>query len=760
MATQLEVIQKFMKSLDTHTLTKKSNETSDAFATRIIDAAVKACSNFGGAQAVIKQMLADYQTAGDATTFLKNFCGIDLSNKDTGAITGADAGGSTVKTCKSIVPESSAVTDWVAPKSGSSTTISGLKVNWPTVGANGKNFTAEEKFILKGLNSEWIKQALKLAKDSYGIDFNTSGAYVKTIDVKFENNSTNGVQASTSRTDPNNDGKIDSLMLTVNMHYYSKIDTTSPDGATEDATWLDRTISHELIHAIMATNVYQYDYIPSFVKEGLAELVHGIDDDNPSGIKKMAGNVAYLKQALSLADFSNIKISGVPNPTYAAGYMFMRYLAKQALVRGKDIVNKTANKKITGTALNDTINNLSGGTKVTIVGGAGNDSIRNSANASIIGGAGDDTIINTDLGDKATLLGGDGKDYITTYNADSVSIDGGQNNDMIELRGSGKKITVTGGAGDDTVFIAGGTALVKYVSGNDSIAGFNADSTLQIGDGTGTYTSATSGNNLILTVGSYKVTLQGAAKLSTVNIVGKKVSSTGKNISDSKSNTLITGTAYADTIYSTGSKVTINALGGKDSIHNRGANASINAGADDDKIYNAGTNVKIVGYTGNDDIDNRGATVTIDAGADDDKIYNTGKKVTILGGDGLDTIRNYGSNVSIHGGAGNDRIYNYASSAVTLQGGAGNDSLWGGTGKDTFIYASGDGKDVISGFGSNDLLKITGTFSASYNSSAKSIAFKVGKASNAITLKDFGTTTTFHVNDTTYQLSSGKLTQK
>ena len=36
MATQLEVIQKFMKALDTHTLTKKSNETDAAFATRIL----------------------------------------------------------------------------------------------------------------------------------------------------------------------------------------------------------------------------------------------------------------------------------------------------------------------------------------------------------------------------------------------------------------------------------------------------------------------------------------------------------------------------------------------------------------------------------------------------------------------------------------------------------------------------------------------------------------------------------------------------
>ena len=160
------------------------------------------------------------------------------------------------------------------------------------------------------------------------------------------------------------------------------------------------------------------------------------------------------------------------------------------------------------------------------------------------------------------------------------------------------------------------------------------------------------------------------------------------------------------------------------------------------------------------DITSRDSYILITGSAYDDTIANSGAGVTIIGGKGDGVITNTGTKVTISGGAGNDRIYNYASSVVTLQGGAGNDTLWGGTGKDTFIYASGDGKDVISGFGSNDLLKITGTFSASYNSSANSIAFKVGKASNAITLKDFGSTTTFHVNSTTYQLSGGKLTQK
>lgn len=96
MATQLEVIKAFMAALDTTTLK----------GTAALDEAIQACSNFSGIQAVITKMKSDIAATNNAEKFLKDYCGIDLSNTDTGAITGADAGGSKVKTAASIVPES------------------------------------------------------------------------------------------------------------------------------------------------------------------------------------------------------------------------------------------------------------------------------------------------------------------------------------------------------------------------------------------------------------------------------------------------------------------------------------------------------------------------------------------------------------------------------------------------------------------------------------------------------------------------------
>jgi Ca2+-binding RTX toxin-like protein len=62
----------------------------------------------------------------------------------------------------------------------------------------------------------------------------------------------------------------------------------------------------------------------------------------------------------------------------------------------------------------------------------------------------------------------------------------------------------------------------------------------------------------------------------------------------------------------------------------------------------------------------------------------------------------------IRGTAGNDTV-NYATSAdEKIYGGTGNDDLWGGGGSDTYIYALGDGSDIIneSGWTTNtDVLK-------------------------------------------------------
>lgn len=150
---------------------------------------------------------------------------------------------------------------------------------------------------------------------------------------------------------------------------------------------------------------------------------------------------------------------------------------------------------------------------------------------------------------------------------------------------------------------------------------------------------------------------------------------------------------------------------------------------------------------------------------------------TIYGGRGKDALTGNSSNDLIYGGKGKDSLYGSAGDDSLfgdkgndiLTGGAGDDSLWGGKGNDTlygddgsdmFFYSKGDGKDVIFGFDSTDMLEITGeTFSSTYNSSKGEIYFKVGSTNRAITLKDFSVSS-FNINGDSYQINGSTLIKK
>ena len=123
------------------------------------------------------------------------------------------------------------------------------------------------------------------------------------------------------------------------------------------------------------------------------------------------------------------------------------------------------------------------------------------------------------------------------------------------------------------------------------------------------------------------------------------------------------------------------------------------------------------------------------------------KADTLDGGAGDDIIDGGKGNDKLYGGDGDDLIYC----------GAGNDSLWGGDGANEFIYSSGDGKDVIFGFTSDDVLTLDDISftSATVTGKGTQVALKLG--SGSVTFKDFASDTEFHIGDDTYQVvASGK----
>jgi len=355
--------------------------------------------------------------------------------------------------------------------------------------------TTDQRTIVAGLFKWWAKECLKLNEESYGISFNSSMAMVKEIGLYFYDSKGNGNTLATV-WNWSSGSKTTQLMLNVNMNYYSGIAANNFDGESSGTSaLLDRTLAHEFTHAVMASNLSYFNSLPQFIKEGMAELTQGIDDERGANIFALAADSSKLDTALSLSNTG----TGTAE-AYSGGYMFMRYFARQAALQtlfdGVDTV-PVDNPLKTGTAGADSIKNTLDGATINALGG--NDTVDNTgASVSISGGAGNDLIIND--GFNVTIDGGTGADSISGYFYDST-IDGGAGNDLISLNS------------DST------DNLILYTKGegNDIIYGFNENSTLSISGSS--FTSAKSGSNIIVTVGSGKISLIGAATLSTANVV-------------------------------------------------------------------------------------------------------------------------------------------------------------------------------------------------------------------------------------------------
>lgn len=497
--TQNEVIKEFMSVLDT------DNNTDAKIA---LNNAVKSCSSFKTIQSAINQMVKDCKNANDWKTFLRESCGIVLTNDDIGGITGSDAGGDIIKTADTIVPEEGSLLTYKKK----SFTTNGLTF---TLDKSYSKLATNEKFVWNGLYTWWAEESLNLIQESYGYSFEDEDVLANDILVKFYTDSKSDTLAYVSSGFDDNDQL--ELELNVNMGVFSNLDKKNKNGVSKDdsETYLDRTLAHEFTHAIMAAKDESYSYnMPIFVTEGLAELTCGIDDERYDEIIELAQDSSKLKKYLSLT-----KEESTDTYDYAAGFMFFRWLAHQ---NSNMIVNYTDDVTQSGTSGDDKIRNY--GSNVDINAGKGNDYIESYykykdeddnefiiQKVSINGGAGNDTI--TAFSDNITINGGAGNDYIESY-SDGGIVYGDAGNDTLigddfddVLNGGAGKDYLAGGKGKDTLTGGKGADTFVYKSGDgkDIITDYSAEDKIKI---TGKFTASYSGNNVIFKVGKGSLTVK------------------------------------------------------------------------------------------------------------------------------------------------------------------------------------------------------------------------------------------------------------
>ena len=417
MSTSTATMTNFMNVLKLYAY----DTTTDGVA--ILDHAVRTVSHFSSLRDAVDNFVYDMatvtNTAGAHQSLAQN-CGIVLGaaynySVDTGSVTGYNAGNGLIKNAQDIVPEGALLTQVASPASTVTYhTYTGNDGNtfaftlvypssvwevrdddtapydyvygyydtalaqntylqpWQTYydydyyyAVTGQEAVAGVVTMMKGFENFWATEGLKLAYDSYGLDFNG-----KNLHIVFGINGDYQAMTGPTAYDPNRDNYLpaNDIEIEINLPLYAIMDSTDPNGNTNvrggsEQNYFDRTIAHELIHAVMQANGIIKEGMPEFFTEGVAELVHGIDDYDGM----------YTDTILNLATDSNYLASSLPftegtgtHEAYPAGYMFLRYLCRQSLNTQVAFGNGTTPELFGYTGGEEIISGLAAGSQINV----------------------------------------------------------------------------------------------------------------------------------------------------------------------------------------------------------------------------------------------------------------------------------------------------------------------------------------------------------------------------------------------------------
>ena len=569
MSTAVETMQGVIKTL------KKYSESTGFVSVASLDDAVKSVSTVSSLTDLRDKFISEVTSTEKYSVVkerLKEVCGIVLGGEDVGAVTSANAGGSTVKTSESIVPEEGNLSTAELPTPGATIPVT-------YTGADGKSFTFYVKYpdsftaayncesesdylkacdligdsryfqdfsqnglwgisaenltdgvkkILRGLNGWWLRESAKLAYDSLGIDIDG-----KTVLIQLAGGG--GFLGAAAATDGNakNGTPSDVIYVAINLGIFYEIDAENPNGTGGNAkTYLDRVIAHEMVHGVMCTSGTIKDDTPEFFREGIAEFVIGADDENAGhteSIPRLAQDSDTLLKNLAFAE------GYLNTDAYPAGYMFLRYLCKQNLETSAYFIeNSSQTADFNGN--NTVINNISEVHKINYNTTFFNAYSTKDGKDFVIANDEGNLLVIRDAADKTINFVAGGK----TYNGFMTSTSGNVGSTDTEI------FTGVFGANykDNEVFAGkGGSYLWGGFGGNDTLHGGNGADIFYYayGDGNDNFINAENQDSVIV-----------SAKLEQISAA--QIDDNGVNFSFVNGNSLnISGQVESFTLYSEGS---------------------------------------------------------------------------------------------------------------------------------------------------------------------------------------------------------------
>ena len=537
--------------------------------------------------------------------------------------------------------------------------------------AKATNITEAKRAIIRGLNSSWFKATIDLIEESYGLRFDDANTAVHDMNINF---TTYGAVASMgySYYDGHASG---TLTLNINIQYFQNIDVDDENG-------LDTTIAHEFTHAAMEVNIDYFNELPGYIVEGTADLVPGADGRYLNMYDLLIDGKSNLQNS-----FNN---NGNYNDNYAAGFMALRYMAKQ----GSNFSGKSQHQVI-----KDFMHYLD-------VNGARNlDLAINYATGGLF------------TGEKQMTDA-----FMSALNQYGVTNEDQANAFLKEFA----NIEISDRSGGVWIYEKDGDSKFLNFTDCGAITGADAGGTLKNDQSI----VPTLTDNWTLPRSSsltYKgLTIHWPEEFIDVNgTYDLKINTVSGNVA--------VGTADDDIIYNyLSSNVEINANAGNDEINSWGnsENVTVNGGKGDDTLYGEinvfkysdgdgddiiydYTTDKIIqllsGNISNSEIEGTDVILKIGSGSIRLK-YANGKKITVQDPNGNVTSKIYdNSNRAIEGTPNNDTLRGSDGSNITINGNAGNDLIingeWYGTkGTTEAVITGGAGNDTINNSGSNSVL--------------------------------------------------------
>ncbi|WP_371324779.1 flagellinolysin [Dechloromonas sp. ZY10] len=165
--------------------------------------------------------------------------------------------------------------------------------------------------VLDGLRLGWLEEAENRISQYYGIK--ADGALTMKVNLDTSDGAGNAL-ASVSTTAVGADGRWQDITLNVDMADFTP--PNLPDGGSAPV-YNDRIIAHEMVHAEMSRSM-NFNALPNWFKEGMAEFIHGADERVKTDYNSGAG------WATMIAAFNVDSVAA--SAGYSAGYSAVRYM--------------------------------------------------------------------------------------------------------------------------------------------------------------------------------------------------------------------------------------------------------------------------------------------------------------------------------------------------------------------------------------------------------------------------------------------------